>query len=137
MDSMRAEPCASLGEHRHLPALPGAGRYAHFLQRQRQQTGRHLLAGRDHRVILARVVQLRGFVHPADEFVGLAGHGRDDDGDLMAGLRLAAHMGGHVADALYIGDGRAAEFHHQPGHAVSIAAGRLKPWGRIGLKARA
>jgi hypothetical protein len=30
-------------------------------------------------------------------------------------------MGGHVADSLDIGDGRAAEFHHQTGHDRQIA----------------
>ena len=37
----------------------------------------------DDRIVFARVMQRRGLAHPAHELVGLAGHGRDDDRDLL------------------------------------------------------
>ena len=82
----------------------------------RQQAGGHLLAGRDHRVILPRVVQRRQFGAPLDQLVGDAGHGGDDDGDLVAVVHLALDALGDVADAVKVGDGGAAEFHHDAGH---------------------
>ena len=106
------------GLDRDLPALPRARLDAERLQRDRQQAGRHLLAGGDHGVVLARVVQRRRFRRPADQLVGLAGHGGDHDGDLVARVDLALHMLRNVADALDIGDGRSAEFHHETAHDV-------------------
>ena len=96
--------------------MPGAGRDPHFLQRDRQKTSRHLFARGDDGVVLARVVERRGVPDPGDEFVGLAGHRRDDDRDLVAGLDLALHVAGDVADAVEIGDGRAAELHDETRH---------------------
>ena len=60
---------------------------------------------------------------PADQFVGLAGHGRDDDRDLVAGVDLAFDVARDVADAVDVGDGRSAEFHHDARH------GRQPCWG--------
>ena len=79
----------------------------------------HLLAGGDHGVVFARVVQRRRVAAPGDQLVGLAGHGRDHDGDLVAGIDLALDVARDVADAVDVGDRRAAEFHHQPGHEAS------------------
>ena len=107
---------ARVGAQRHLPALPAAGRDAHLLQGQRHQAGGDVLARGDHGVVLAGVVEERGLADPADELVGLAGHGGDDDGDVVAALDLALHLGGRVADAVEVGDAGAAEFHHQTGH---------------------
>ena len=114
---------ARVGAERHLPALPAARRHAHLLQRQRHQPGGDVLARGDHRVVLARVVEERGLAHPADQLVGLAGHGRDDDGHVVAALDLALDLGGGVADAVEVGDGGAAEFHHQTGHGPRPADG--------------
>ena len=52
-----------------------------------------------------------GLAHPGDQLVGDAGHGRDDDGDLVAGVDLALDVARDVADALDVGDRRAAELH--------------------------
>ena len=57
-------------------------------------------------------MQRRGLGGPADQLVGLAGHRGDHDGHVMAGIDLALHMLRDVANAVDIGDGRAAEFHH-------------------------
>ena len=46
-----------VGDDRDLPALPGARLDAHRLQHDRQQPGGDLLAGGDHGVVFARVVQ--------------------------------------------------------------------------------
>ena len=120
LDARRA--MGVVGADRDLPALPGAGIDAHRLQRDGQKAGRHLLAGRDDRVVFARIVEGRlaprpwRILHPADQLVGLAGHGGDDDRDLVAGIDLAFDVAGHIADAVEVGDGRAAEFHHDAGH---------------------
>ena len=54
-----------VGADRDLPALPGARLDADLLQRDRQQAGGDLLAGRDHGVVFARVVQRRQALAPA------------------------------------------------------------------------
>ncbi len=113
-DARRAVDIA--GQDRNLPALPGACFDAHRLQRDRQKAGGHLFARGDHGVVFAGVVHRRGLRAPADQLVGLAGHGRDHDGDLMAGVDLALDVARDVANALDIGDGSAAEFHDETGH---------------------
>ena len=108
---------------------------AHRLQRDRQQAGRHLLAGGDNGVIFARIVHRRGLARPGDELVGLAGHGRNHDRDLMAGIDLAFDVARHIADAVDVGDGRSAEFHHDARHGKrvprSTVLGSGKPWNGV------
>ncbi len=43
---------------------------------------------------------LSAVLHPADQLVGLAGHGGNDDRDLVAGVDLAFDVAGDVADAV-------------------------------------
>ena len=131
---MRAEPCAAEVVTGILPALPGARLQAHRLQHDREETGRHLLARGDDGVILARVVQDRGLAHPGDELVGHAGHGGDDDSDLVAAVDLPLHVTRDVADALDVGDRGAAELHHNHSHKVSRRA--LRECVGVGLKGR-
>ena len=104
------------GQNRDLPALPGARLNADRLQRDRQQARGDLFAGGHHRVIFARVMHGGGLAAPFHQLVGLAGHRGHHDGDVMAGIDLALHMARDVADAVDIGDGRAAEFHHEAAH---------------------
>ena len=99
-----------------LPALPGARLDAHRLQHDGQQPGRHLLAAGHHRVVLARIVQRGGLAHPGDQLVGGAGHGRDDDRHAVAGIDLALDVARDDADALHIGNRRAAELHYNERH---------------------
>ncbi len=112
----------AIGGHRELPSLPGARRQPLVLQHQREQARGHLLAGSDDRVIFALIVDgavaraSRRLLHPGDELIRLAGHGRDDDRDLISGVDLAPHMARDIADALEIGDRGAAEFHDETGH---------------------
>src|SRR5690606_1579271 len=47
----------------------------------------------------------------------LAGHRRDDDGDLMARVYLAFHMARHIVNTFQIGDRGAAELHDDASHA--------------------
>ena len=54
--------------------------------------------------------------HQRHQLVGLAGHRRHHDGDLVAGIDLALDVVRHIADAVDVGDRRSAEFHHQTGH---------------------
>ena len=109
----------TVGLQRNLPAEPGARIDAHILQRDRQEPGRHLLPARDHGVIFACIVQGARLAAPPDEFVGLAGHGGDDDGYVVARIDLAFHMPGHVPDAVEVGDGGATEFQNETGHGRS------------------
>ena len=106
-----------VGVDRHLPALPGAGVHPDRLQRDGGQARGHLLAGRDDRVVFPGVVQWRKILAPFNQLVRHAGHGGDDDGHLVPSLDLALDAGGDIADAVEIGDGGAAEFHHDAGHA--------------------
>ena len=102
-----------VGQERDLPALPGAGAEPHVLEHQCEQAGGDQLARGDDGVIF-RVVEMRAcLLAPGDELVGLAGHGGHDDRDLMARVDLAFDVPRDIADALDIGDRRAAEFHHQ------------------------
>ena len=107
--------------------------HAHCLQGDRQQTRRHLFARRHDRVILARVVQRRGLARPADKLVGLAGHGRHHHRNLVTGIDLAFDMAGHDADAIDVGDGRPAEFHHDTRHESVEPCSGMRPaaCGRI------
>ncbi len=112
-----------IGLDLNLPALPGARIDADRLQRDCQKAARHLLAGRDDSVIFARIVErrtgtadLRHVLHPAHQLVGLAGHGRNDHGNLIACLDLAFDVARHIIDAFQIGHRCAAEFHHDARH---------------------
>ena len=53
MAAIRAEPWSVGGQDRDLPALPGAGVEAHFLQREGEKAGGDLLAGGDDGVVFA------------------------------------------------------------------------------------
>jgi hypothetical protein len=59
--------------------------------------------------------RLHVFCEP-DEAVGLAGHGRDDDDDLVAALVPVRNAPGDVLDALGAADGRAAVFLDDESH---------------------
>ena len=108
------------GDDRKLPALPGAGVDADAFQHDREQPGGDLLAGGDHGVVFAGVVQGGGVAAPAHQLVGLAGHGGDHDGDLVAGVDLALDVLRDIADSVEIGDRGSAEFHHQAGHGDQV-----------------
>ncbi len=131
-----------VGQDRQLPALPGARIDAHALQHHREQPGGDLLAGRDDGVVFARVMQRRGVAAPGDQLIGHARHGRDDDGDIVAGIDLALDVARDVADAVEIGDRRSAEFHHQPSHRLGFpgrafsAINAAQGWPSAGLKRR-
>ncbi len=105
---------------RDLPAEPRPGVDALVLKHDGKKSGGHLLAGGDDRVVFARVVQDGGGPAEADELVGSARHGRDDDRHLVPRVHLALHVPRDVSDEIHVGDGRSAEFHHKPGHAVKI-----------------
>ena len=113
-----------VGQNRQLPALPGSRIDAHAFEDNGEQAGGDLLAGGDHRVVLARVMQHGGLPAPFDQLIGHAGHGGDHDGHIVAGVDLALDVARHIADAVEIGDRRSAEFHHQPSHDVPGRAER-------------
>ena len=135
-----------IGVQRNLPALPGARLDPHGLQHDGQQPRGDLLARGHHGVIFALVIMRRGraavvflplleapgLLDPGHELVGLAGHGRDHHGDGVAGVGLALHMRGDVADPVDVGDRRAAEFEHQQGHGLVQMRGAERPQTRRG-----
>jgi len=104
------------GVDRHLPALPAARRHAHFLQAQRHQPGCDILAAGNNGIVFAGVIELRGGLDPADQFIGLAGHGRNDDDHVIAALDLGLHLLRGLFDARQVSHRSAAEFHHQKRH---------------------
>src|SRR5205814_8335352 len=132
-DDMRGR-VRTVGIDRDLPSLPRAGGDLHSLQDDRKQAGRHLLAGGDHGVVFARIVQQRCLAAPADQLIGGARHRRDNDRNVVSRIDLTLDVAGDVADAFDIGDRRAAEFHDEPGHVarVSLANAGGKPLPREG-----
>jgi hypothetical protein len=104
------------GPDRDLPALPGTGLYTDRLQGDGQQSGGDLFARSHYGVVFAGVMHRRRIAAPFHQFVGLAGHRRHHHRDVMAGVYFAFHMTRDVADPVDIGDGRAAEFHHEAAH---------------------
>src|SRR5579871_1269970 len=120
----------AVGINRNLPALPGARDDSHSLQDDREKPRRDLFAGGDHGVVFARVMQHRRLAAQTHELVGGAGHGRDHDGHVVSGVDLTLDVAGDVADAVDIGDGRAAELHDEPGHEARVSltdAGETPP----------
>jgi hypothetical protein len=103
-------------QNRQLPPLPGPCIYAHPFEHDREKTSGYLLARGHHGIVFPRVMQDRPLPAPRHELIGHARHGGDHDRHLMARTHLAFDMPRDVADALHIGNGGAAELHHQPGH---------------------
>ena len=85
--------------------------------------GGDLLAGGDNRIVFAGIMQDRSLADPADQFVGLARHRRDDDDDVIAVLDLALDLPRRVLDAGKVGHRGAAEFHHENRHPSPFAKG--------------
>ncbi len=113
-------------QDRQLPSLPGARIDVEVLQRDGEQSGGDLLAGGDDGVIFASVENpafLEGRLAPGDQLIGDAGHRRNHDGDLMAGVDLALDVARDIADAVDIGDRSSAEFHDETGHEAADALG--------------
>src|SRR5208282_2314076 len=96
-----------------LPSLPGPRAESHVPEDEGEQARGDELA-RGHHGVVFRIVEMRArLLAPGDKLVGLARHGGDDDCDLKTRVDLALYMGRDLADALDVGDGRAAEFHHK------------------------
>jgi len=112
--------------HRYLPALPAARGDFHLLQGERHQASGHILARADNRVVFARVIKWRGFIDPANQLIGFAGHGRDDDDHVIAFGDFHAHALCRALDAVKVGNRGAAEFHHENGH-TSVLVRRVSP----------
>jgi hypothetical protein len=64
-------------------------------------------------------MQRRQVLAPFDQLVRGAGHGTDDDRDLVPGIDFPFHPVGDVADAVQVGHRGAAEFHDDAGHVGS------------------
>ena len=107
----------TIGPQRDLPAEPRARGDSHSLKRHGQEASRHLLAGREHHVVLPEIDERAARADLLDQAIGDARHRGNDDGHVVAFLDLGLDPPGDVADAFQVRDGRAAEFHHYSGHA--------------------
>src|SRR5690606_16072387 len=87
-----------------------------------EQASRDLLTRGDDGVVLAGVMDKGGLANPGDELVCMSSHRGDDHSHLVLGVVLPFDVPGHVANAVDVGDGRAAELHHYDCHASSRCA---------------
>ena len=115
------------GLDRNLPAQPGTSLDAHGIQGDRQKAGRHLLAGRHHHVIFARIgnrlagivatrLRVGGLIGPGHQLVGLPSHGRDHHRHFIPALDFALDERGDMANTPQVGHRGAAEFHRDFRH---------------------
>ena len=96
--------------------MPGARRHSHVLKHDGQKPRRYLLARGDNGIIFAGVMHWRCFLAPGHQLVSGAGHGRDDDGHMVARLHLAQDMARHIADTPDIRNRSASKLHNQTAH---------------------
>ena len=106
-----------------LPVKLSAGD-AEVVQGHAQQGHGLALAGGDEHVHLAAGPDARDVVGEAQELVGLLAHGADDHDDVVAAALGAGDVVGDLADALGVGDRRAAELLDDQGHELDDATGR-------------
>ncbi len=122
--------------HRQLPGQ-GPGGHAQVAQGHGQKSGGHLLAGGHDRVVFVIVGAKRRVgrprpIGPGHQFIGLAGHGRDDHGRRQAGAGLVPppRVVGDAADALedssFTTTEVLSEFHHQTRYLQSLKALRAR-----------
>ena len=114
-----------VGQDAHLPAGVALGLVAHFLERDREQSDRHLLAGGRDDVELPWIGVGRELLGERQQAVGLAGHRRHDDDELVTLAMEARHAARHVLDAIGGADGGAAVFLDDQGHLRFFAAGKV------------
>ena len=105
-----------VGQDRQLPTLPGACIDSHSFENDRQESGSDLFAGGHDRVVFARIMQHGCLAAPFNQLVGDSRHCGNNDRHIVAGIDLALDVPRHIADAVKIGDGCSAEFHHQSSH---------------------
>ena len=98
-----------VGDDPGLRTGEGDRRDAELLDRHAQQRHRDALTRGEQHVHLPARRALRDVVGQADQVVGGLAHGRDHDDDLVAGPAGADDVVGDRADAIRIGDRRAAE----------------------------
>ena len=110
----------AIGADRNLPSQPGARVNSKILQGQSHQPGGDLLAGRHDDVVFARIMQPAHLPGPVDELIGGAGHRRNDDRNLIAGIDLALDPASGVPDPLDVGDRGSTEFLNDARHASLV-----------------
>ena len=123
-----------LGADRQLPAEPAARRGAHRLQRQCEQARGHLFACGDDDVIFCGVVARVRLAAEIDEAVGFAGHGGNDDRDLVAVGDFACDELRHGANSFGARHRRAPEFHHDPRHLAPLSRNWFPPQHSYNLR---
>ena len=67
-------------------------------------------------IVFARIMQHGRLAAPFNQLVGDSRHCGNDDSHIVAGIDLALDVPRHIADAVEVGDGCSAEFHHQSSH---------------------
>src|SRR5436190_86444 len=65
-------------------------------------------------------MQKAHLARPADELVGRAGHRRDDDGHLVAGIDLALDAASRIHDVVEVGNRCPAEFLNDARHVTLV-----------------
>ena len=75
-------------------------RLSQVLQRQAQQSNRHLLAGSKQNILFALVGKFGDLMRQRDETVGLARHRGNHNNDIFAGDFGGSHFLRHVFNAL-------------------------------------
>ena len=91
-----------------------------ILQCQRHQSGGYLFAGGNDDVVFAGIVHPAHLAGPIDQLIGRAGHRRDNDRNLVAGIDLLLDPAGGVLDPLDIADRSSAEFLNDARHASLV-----------------
>ena len=101
-----------VGEETGLAPGEGVGVYARIVEGHAHQGAGLALAGGDEHVQFPARLGGRHCGCQGQQIVGLLAHGADHQHNLVASVTAAAHMVGHLADALRVGHRRAAELLH-------------------------
>ena len=120
----------AVGQHANLAARVALGLESHRLERDREEADRHLLAGGGDHVELARIGIGRQFPGETEQPIGLAGHRRNDDDELMALAVITGDAARDVADALDAADRRAAVFLDDQCHRILVGFAVARPESR-------
>ena len=115
------------GDDAGLRAGERLGLEAQRVDRHGQQRHRDALAGAEEHVELPARRHRDDLLGELDQLVGGVAHGRDDDGDVVAGLLGVDDAFGDPLDPLGVGDGGAAVFLHDETHGGPLRRCRRKP----------
>ena len=115
-----------VGEDPRLRARVGDGLLAEVVDRHRDERARDPLTGREEHVELARVRRGRDVAREREQRVGRLPHRRDRADDVQAAPLRVDEALRDVPDLLGVGDGRAAELHHDGVELGCAARGKCR-----------